>query len=120
MPVTAFLMSSETREDNNKPQLKVDALQDTVVLRDFIKRNNLLGCLILKLNMLNKLNMYISFINSILCMIENDRYIDFSSLYFQNSPFLLFAGTSPVAVSLDSPIADCPVELSSAVCRVDQ
>ncbi|KAF6030712.1 hypothetical protein EB796_010963 [Bugula neritina] len=43
MPVTAFLMSSETREDNNKPQLKVDALQDTVVLRDFIKRNNLLG-----------------------------------------------------------------------------
>ena len=43
MPVSAFVLSSERREDNNKPQLKVDALQDTTVLREFIKRNNVLG-----------------------------------------------------------------------------
>ncbi|XP_067936803.1 huntingtin-like [Watersipora subatra] len=43
MPVTAFVLSSESRNGSSKPQLKVDALQDTTVLREFIKRSNLLG-----------------------------------------------------------------------------
>ena len=42
MPVSAFILT-ETRGDDRKPELRADALQDTPVLREFIKRNNLLG-----------------------------------------------------------------------------
>ena len=42
MPVSAFILT-EPRGDDRKPELRADALQDTPVLREFIKRNNLLG-----------------------------------------------------------------------------